>query len=449
MVRAMGEYFTEWARKYMPDPWLFAILLSFLTFILGLIFTKSGPFDMILHWYKGFWTLLAFAMQMCVILVTGYALATSPPVKKALDALARVPKSSSGAVYLVVLVVIIAGYIHWGLGLVAGAIFAKEVAKGCYRRKIPLHYPLIGAAGYIGLAIWHGGFSGSAPLLVATKGHFLEKEIGIIPVTQTLFSTLNIGVFIAMIFILPFLAKFLSPKPGDEIIPIDQYDPTLLEEVKEEAASKEQWTTADKLENSRTVILLVCLAGFIYIIYHFYSRGFDLNLNIVNFIFLIVGMLLHGTPISYVRAIAEGTKGCAGIILQFPFYAGIMGMMNYSGLVGIIAGWFVAISNAATYPVWTYISACIINIFVPSGGGQWAVQGPVMVKAAQTMQLSIPKTVMAVAYGDQWTNLFQPFWALPLLGITRLRVRDIMGYCIAIMFLGIPIYIILLLLLPA
>jgi short-chain fatty acids transporter len=449
MVRAMGEFFTDWARKYMPDPWLFAILLSFLTFILGLIFTKSGPFDMILHWYKGFWTLLAFAMQMCVILVTGYALATAPPVRKALEALARVPKSSSGAVYLVVLVVVIAGYINWGLGLIVGAIFAKEVAKGCHLRKIPLHYPLIGAAGYIGLAIWHGGFSGSAPLLVATKGHFLEKEIGIIPVLQTLFSPLNIGVFIVMIIVLPFLAKFLSPRAGDEIVSIHQYDPTLLEEEKVVERAREQWTTADKLENSRTVILLVCLAGFIYIIYHFSKRGFDLNLNIVNFIFLIVGMLLHGRPISYVRAIAEGTKGCAGIILQFPFYAGIMGMMNYSGLVGVIAGWFVAISNAATYPVWTYISACIINIFVPSGGGQWAVQGPVMVKAAQTLQLSIPKTVMAMAYGDQWTNLFQPFWALPLLGITRLRVRDIMGYCIAIMFLGIPLYVILLLLLPA
>ncbi|KPK92113.1 MAG: hypothetical protein AMJ94_05800 [Deltaproteobacteria bacterium SM23_61] len=449
MVRAMGEYFTDWARRYMPDPWLFAILLSFLTYILGLIFTKSGPFDMILHWYKGFWTLLAFAMQMCVILVTGYALATAPPVRKALEALARVPKSSSGAVYLVVLVVVIAGYINWGLGLIVGAIFAKEVAKGCHLRKIPLHYPLIGAAGYIGLAIWHGGFSGSAPLLVATKGHFLEKEIGIIPVLQTLFSPLNIGVFIVMIIVLPFLAKFLSPKAGAEIVSIHQYDPTLLEEEKVMERPREQWTTADKLENSRTVILLVCLAGFIYIIYHFSKRGFDLNLNIVNFIFLIVGMLLHGRPISYVRAIAEGTKGCAGIILQFPFYAGIMGMMNYSGLVAIIAGWFVAISNAATYPVWTYISACIINIFVPSGGGQWAVQGPVMVKAAQTLQLSIPKTVMAMAYGDQWTNLFQPFWALPLLGMTRLRVRDIMGYCIAIMFLGIPIYVILLLLLPA
>lgn len=449
MIRAMGEYFTDWARKYMPDPWLFAILLSFLTYILGLIFTKSGPFDMILHWYKGFWELLAFAMQMCLILVTGYSLATAPIVKRALDALARVPRTNSGAVYLTVLVVVIAGYINWGLGLIVGAMMAKEVARQGYLRKIPLHYPLLGAAGYIGLAIWHGGFSGSAPLLVATKGHFLEKEIGIIPVTKTLFSPLNIGLFIVMIIVLPFLAKFLAPKEDEEILTIDKYDPTLLEEPKTEEKAREEWTVADKLENSRTISLIVCLAGFIYIVYHFYKQGFDLNLNIVNFIFLMVGMLLHGTPIAYVRAITEGTKGCAGIILQFPFYAGIMGMMKYSGLVGVIAGWFVAISTAVTYPVWTYISACIINIFIPSGGGQWAVQGPVMVKAAQAMNLSIPKTLLAVAYGDQWTNLFQPFWALPLLGITRLRVRDIMGYCMAIMFVGIPIYIILLLLLPA
>ena len=159
-----------------------------------------------------------------------------------------------------------------------------------------------------------------------------------------------------------------------------------------------------------------------------------------------MGIILHKRPIAYVRAVADGVRGCAGIILQFPFYAGIMGMMKFSGLVAVIAGWFVAISNATTYPVFTYISACLVNIFVPSGGGQWAVQGPVLVKAAETLHFSIPKTIMAMAYGDQWTNLFQPFWALPLLGICGVRARDIMGYCIALMFIGIPIYIILLLL---
>ena len=208
---------------------------------------------------------------------------------------------------------------------------------------------------------------------------------------------------------------------------------------------KKAWVFADKLENSVALSMIIGIGGLIYIVYYFATKGFKLNLNIVNFTFLMVGILLHKRPIAYVRAIAEGTRGCAGIILQFPFYAGIMGMMKFSGLVGVIAGWFVAISNAATYPIFTYISAMIVNIFVPSGGGQWAVQGPVMVEAAKMLKFSIPKTVMAVAYGDQWTNLFQPFWALPLLGITGLRARDIMGYCMALMFLGIPLYIILLL----
>jgi short-chain fatty acids transporter len=239
-----------------------------------------------------------------------------------------------------------------------------------------------------------------------------------------------------MIIVLPFLAKFLAPKEDQEFVTIDQYDPALLEEVKAAEVAKEKWTIADKLENSQIISLIIVAAGLIYIVYHFYTAGFDLNLNVVNFIFLIAGILLHRTPIHYVRAFTEGTKGAAGIILQFPFYA-------------VIAGWFVAISTSVTYPVWTYISACIINIFVPSGGGQWAVQGPIMVKAAQTLQLSIPKTIMAMAYGDQWTNLFQPFWALPLLGITRLRARDIMGYCMAVMLVGIPIFILLLLFLPA
>lgn len=449
MIRTTGEFFTRWTKKYMPEPFLFALILTFLTFLLGLIFTRTGPFEMIQHWYKGFWELLAFAMQMCLILVTGFALATAPAIKRGLDALARLPRSNGGAVYLTVLIVILAGYINWGLALVVGAMFAKEAATQGYLRKIPMHYPLLGVAGYIGLAIWHGGFSGSAPLLVATPGHFLEKQIGLIPVGQTLFSPLNIGIFLAMIVILPFLVKALAPAERD-MIPIDRYDPSLLEgNGKEEAVKEEKQTVADRLENSRLITYLVVIAGGIFIVSHFYAKGLDLNLNIVNFIFLTAGMLLHRTPIAYVKAITEGTRGCAGIIIQFPFYAGIMGMMKYSGLVAVIAGWFVAISTEATYPIWTYISACIINIFVPSGGGQWAVQGPIAVQAAQILQVSIPKTLLAVAYGDQWTNLFQPFWALPLLGITRLKIRDIMGYCITIMILGLPIYILFLLLLPA
>jgi short-chain fatty acids transporter len=441
MIERLGNYFTKWAHKYMPDPMIFAILLTFLTYILGLIFTKSTPFQMVVDWYKGFWTLLAFGMQMCVILVTGYALATTPVVQGFLRWLAGIPKSTAGATLLVAVVAVIAGLINWGLGLIVGAILALEVGRQGYKNNRKFHYPLLVAAGYMGLAVWHGGFSGSAPLLVATKGHFLEKEIGIINVSQTIGSSLNITIAIIMIILIPLVLYLMAPKDESRIQTIR---PELCEVGAEPSTPKTEWTIADKLENSIALSMIMGLGGLIYLIYYFATNGPDLNLNIVNFTFLIVGIILHKRPIGYVRAVSEGVRGCAGIILQFPFYAGIMGMMKFSGLVVVIAGWFVAISNSTTYPVFTYISAAIVNLFVPSGGGQWAVQGPIMVKAAQTLNFSVPKTIMALAYGDQWTNLFQPFWALPLLGICGLRARDIMGYCMAMMLIGIPIYIIVL-----
>lgn len=445
MIKAVGDYFTRWTRKYMPDPFLFAIILSAITYVMGLVFTENGPLDMILHWYKGFWELLAFGMQMCLILVTGYALAVSGPVRRVLEALARIPKTNGGAAAVIALVAAVAAYLNWGLGLIIGAMLVKEVAKEGHKKGLALHYPLLGAAGYVGLAVWHQGFSGSVPLLIATKGHFLEKEIGLIPIQQTLFSPMNLVLLAVMVVFVPLVARTLAPRPGEEVIAAP---PEVLREEPPAPPPAHQ-TPAEKLENSMWLSLLISLAGLVYIGYWFKTKGLNLDINIVNFIFLMVGILLHKTPASYLKAIAEGTKGCAGIILQFPFYAGIMGMMKYSGLVTVIAGWFVAISSAATYPIWTYLSACIVNLFVPSGGGQWAVQGPVMVKAAQMMHVSVPKAAMAVAYGDQWTNLFQPFWALPLLGITGLGVRDIMGYCITIMLLGLPIFILAVWLLPA
>ncbi len=442
MIGKMGDYFSRWAQKYMPDPMIFAILLTILTYVMGVFLTKTTWFQMIQYWYKGFWVLLKFGMQMCVILVTGYALATTAVIQKFLKWLAGLPKSSAGAAALVAIIAMIAGLINWGLGLIVGAIFALEVGRQGFKNNRKFHYPLLVAAGYSGLAVWHMGLSGSAPLLVATKGHFLEKEIGIIPVSETLGSPMNLVMVAVMLVVITLVFYLMAPKEEEKIQPIRK---ELCDTGQEKETPRAEWTFADKLENSVLLSMIIGIGGLIYIVYYFATKGFKLNLNIVNFTFLMVGILLHKRPIAYVRAVSEGVRGCAGIILQFPFYAGIMGMMKFSGLVGLIAGWFVAISSSTTYPVFTYLSACIVNIFVPSGGGQWAVQGPIMVKAAEALHFSIPKVIMALAYGDQWTNLFQPFWALPLLGICGVRARDIMGYCMAVMFIGIPIYILLLL----
>lgn len=450
MIRRMGDYFSRWAEKYMPDPFLFAILLTFLTLILGIAFTKSGPFDMLKHWNKGFWTLLQFSMQMCLILVTGYALATTRAVRSGIDALAGLPTNGGSAAALICFVAIIASYVNWGLGLIVGALMAREVAIRGYQRGIPMHYPLLGAAGYIGLACWHGGLSGSAPLLVATEKHFLVDKIGIIPCSATLLSPLNIVVGLGLLILLPLLMKMLHPDSVESMLTVDKIIPdpeNSLNDNRIDEPSKK--TFAYRLEHSVAISVIVGVMGLAIVVWYFAQSGFNLNLNIVNFTFLFVGIILHGRPINYVRAIADGTKGCAGIILQFPFYSGIMGMMKFSGLVLVMSDWFVLISNQYTFPIFAYLSAGLVNIFVPSGGGQWAVQGPVLTEAAKTLGVSYPKTVMALAYGDQWTNLFQPFWALALLGITGLKASQIMGYAMAVMLLGFAFFAVALAFLPA
>lgn len=435
MIRAIGVAFDRWARKWMPDPMLFAILLTFVTYLMGLILTKSGPMEMIKHWYGGFWSLLSFGMQMCLILVTGHALATSRIVRGGIEKLAEIPKKQSGAIFTVALTACIASFINWGLGIIVGALMAREVGRSGHLRNIRMHYPLLGAAGYAGFLIWHQGFSGSAPLLVATEKHFLVDKIGIIPTSLTLFSPMNIVLALVLLCAIPLICMAMAPKNEAEFETIFDVDPSLVEKEAVKEVSRDKMVIADKIENSWIISTIIGIGGMIYLVYYFATKGFELNLDIVNFAFLFLGILFQRTPINYVRAVSEGAKACAGIIVQFPFYAGIMGMMAKSGLVGVIAGWFVAISGPLTYPVFTFLSAGLVNIFVPSGGGQWAVQGPIMVEAAKVLNLSIPKTIMAVAYGDQWTNMLQPFWALPLLGITRLKAREIVGYTMVVMIL--------------
>lgn len=430
-MEAMARWFTRLSERWLPDPYIFAVGLTAVTWLLGIALTENGPWDMILHWQKGFWELLAFAMQMALIVVTGFAFATAPPVARVLSRVAGAPRTAVGAAALVAFVSSVAGLISWGLNVVLGALFAKEVAVSARQRGLKVHYPLLGAAAYMGMMVWHAGLSGSAPLLVATKGHFLEKEIGIIPVSVTLGNTMNLVVIAGSLVLPALLIAMVHPKRQEELQEIDAG-------IAEEHASRQPEpadlsTPAARVENSRLVGVGLGVIGMIYVVYHFATKGFDLNLNILNTAFLFLGLALHGTPARYVSAIAEGTKGVSGIILQFPFYAGIMGMMKYGGLVKVIAGWFVALSTPVTYPLMTYLSAAVVNLFVPSGGGQWAVQGPVAIEAAKQLGVPIHKAIMAMAYGDQLTDMLQPFWAIALLGITGLKARQIIGYTLAVM----------------
>ena len=385
---------------------------------------------MVVHWGDGFWGLLSFTMQMVIVLVAGYVLAISPVFKKLLSTLANLAKSPGSAILLVSVVSLIACWINWGFGLVIGALFAKEIAK----KVTTVDYRLLIASAYSGFIIWHGGLAGSIPLSVATADHPFAGIMGVVPTSETIFSTYNIIIVIALIISVPFLNRLMMPKPEDTF----SIDPKLLEDEIENKVEekKDRITPADRLENSVLLSMLIGALGLVYLVQHFATKGFDLNLNIVNLIFFILGIVFHGTPKRFLAAIATAVKTAGGIIFQFPFYAGIMGMMVASGLAGVMSEWFVSISTVNTFPLFTFYAAGLVNFFVPSGGGQWAVQAPIMLEAAQSLGVSYSKTAMAIAWGDAWTNMIQPFWALPALAIAGLRAKDIMGYCVFVLLLS-------------
>jgi short-chain fatty acids transporter len=422
-MKMLVSFFNRIMQRYLPDPFLFVIILTFVVFGLGLIFTDSGPYQMVQHWGGGFWGLLTFSMQMVLVLVTGHVLASSNIFKKGLGALASLAKTPGQAIVIVTVVSMIASLINWGFGLVIGALFAKELAKKVEN----VDYRLLIASAYSGFIVWHGGISGSIPLTIATEGHFSQDLIGLIPTEQTIFAGFNLLIILILLLVLPIVNRLMMPSKDQTVV----VDPILLEnDVQAAAIEQGAMTPAEKLENSRIISLVTGIFGLVFLFYYFATNGFKLNLDIVNFLFLFLGILFHGTPKRFLDAVINAVKGASGIIIQFPFYAGIMGMMTASGLAAVMSEGFVSISNEFTFPFFTFLSAGLVNFFVPSGGGQWAVQAPVMLEAAQTLGVSIPKTAMAVAWGDAWTNLIQPFWALPALAIAGLKAKDIMGYCV-------------------
>lgn len=425
-MRVLVSFFNRIMQRYLPDPFIFVIILTFVVFGLGLIFTDNGPYQMVQHWGNGFWALLSFTMQMVLVLVTGHVLASSHIFKKGLGSLASFAKSPGQAIVIVTIVSMIASLINWGFGLVIGALFAKELAK----RVKNVDYRLLIASAYSGFLVWHGGISGSVPLTIATPGHFTEDLIGVIPTSETIFSTFNIVIVLGLLVTIPIINRLSMPTKEQTIT----VDPALLEgDFQAATIEKEALTPADRLENSKFISLLIGVLGLVFLFYYFATNGFKLNLDIVNFLFLFLGILLHGTPKQFLDAVLNAVKGASGIIIQFPFYAGLMGLMTTSGLAAVISDWFIAISNEFTFPMLAFLSAGIVNFFVPSGGGQWAVQGPIMLDAATQLGASLPKTAMAVAWGDAWTNMIQPFWALPALAIAGLKAKDIMGYLVMVL----------------
>jgi short-chain fatty acids transporter len=448
MIAGLGKTLSRWSERFVPSPFVLALVLTVLTFVLAVVFgheVAGQPYaarigEVASGWYSGFYGSagLTFALQMCIVLVTGHALAISGPVRRGIERVATMAGSPKAAALLVALVACLASLVQWGLGAIVGAFMAREVGRVFEQTGREVHYPLLGAAGYAGFLVWHGGFSGSAPLKVAEEGHFVADIIGVVPISQTLLSPTNLVITGAMLVTIPALFYGLMPTDRSEMEP-----PDLGEEnsEKEEAGRRDRdaHPVVELLEQTR--FLNVALGGLLlgYLVYYFATEGVaGWQLNSINLLFLALGILVYPSPRSYVRAFTEGVQSAAGIVLQFPFYFGILGLLKASGLIEQVAQFFVSISTATTFPIFSFLSAGIVNFFVPSGGGQWAVQGQVMMEAAQKLGVPIDKAIMAFSYGDAWTNMLQPFWALPLLGIMDLEARQIIGYTALVMFVTGP-----------
>lgn len=420
--------------KYLPDPFIFAIILTLFVYVMGIVVTGQGPMRMVEVWSSGFWSLLAFSMQMALVLVLGNAMAKAQIFKSFLQKIARSAKTPARAIMITAFVSVIACWINWGFGLVLGALLAREMAK----EVDGVDYRLLIASAYSGFVVWHGCLSGSIPLKIATEGELETVSSGLITgaisTSATIFSPMNLTISGLIIILLPFVCWAMIPDK-EHIVVVDKE--LLKESIKKADDPK---TPADFLERSKILWILTLVLGFSFIIYNIYNKGLNLSLDFVNFIFLFVGLLLHGNIRNYIDAIIDSASSSAGIILQFPFYAGIMGMMigknpeTGVSLAGAISQWFVSISTVKTFPLFTFLSAGIVNFFVPSGGGQWAVQAPIMMPAGHALGVDAAKTAMAIAWGDAWTNMVQPFWALPALGIAGLSAKDIMGYCVITLY---------------
>ncbi len=441
IFNSLSKPFVKLVERFYPDAFIFVIVLSVLTFVLALVNTDSTSVEVLEAWGNGLPKLFTFTAQITIIMITAHALAHTKPVENTLSKIGSYPNTQIQAYALVTFISGIASLFAWSFGLIVGGIVSKFVAIGCSKKRIRIHYPLLVASAYSGYVIWHMGYSSSAALFVSSEGHSLINQIGIIPVTETIFTSFNITLAIITLIIITVVNPLMRPVNDSEINEIDTNVFRVDTENSDVNSLKNNNRTfAQIIENNRFISLFVGFCLLFFISYVFYKKGFSLDLNLVSWTFLGIGLLLSNSPIHYVKLVNKAAITVGPIILQYPFYAGIMGMMADTGLINVVAEKISQISSPETLGFYSFLSGGLVNMFIPSGGGQWAVQGPVMIEAAKNLNVEPYVIVLGVAYGDQWTNMIQPFWTIPLLAIAGLHMRQIMGYTFVIFLLTGFIY---------
>jgi short-chain fatty acids transporter len=446
MITKLGEKLTYLFLKYMPDAFVFAILLTLLVAFGAFFWLDAPPLDIIKSWYTGFFDLLAFGMQIVLIIITGFSIALSPIINKGIDSITRYINTPRQVYFLVVLIGMSLSMISFGWCVIT-AVLARELAL----RVKGINYPFLIACVYFSLNSWVLGLSSSIPLLLNTeKNYLIEANIlsQVIPTSLTLGSTLNMAMMVVMIVGAPILIVLLIPKekkPRElkNMLITSESDDAIS--IKEEASSYQLPFRAlsDRFNNSRLLQATIVIMGLTYIVYHFSTKGVDLNFNIMIFIFLILGMALHQTPMRYVIAMKRASSNVSGVLFQYPFYAGIMGIMIYTELGEKLAQLFASVATLNSYPFFAYLAGGIVNFAIPSAGGEFAVVGPSIIHAVKEIGVGLPdaqvaamiaRASMAVAYGESLTNMLQPFYLLLVLPImtkgVTIQARDVMGYLV-------------------
>ncbi|MBS2031382.1 MAG: short-chain fatty acid transporter [Deltaproteobacteria bacterium] len=434
--------FVALVRRFLPDPFVYAALLTFVALLGALLagpasgatVPASWPEACLVAWFAGAFKILEFAMQMALMLVAGHALAEAPVVHRGLEALASRARNPQAALAVTVLVSLFACWLNWGFGLVVAALLAREMA----RNVAGLDFALVVAAAYSGFSVWASGLSSSIALTSATHGHalnFIEKQTGhVAPLSSTLFAPFNLVPVLVCAVALPLI--FFLQKPAAEAVSAQEAlkAPDVIEAVP--AAPEGLAGTLEKLPLTTALALVV----FAYLGVRLARGQLSPDLNTVIALFLALGMLLQPRALAYVRAWNKAAKSVGPLLLQYPLYGGIMGLISASSLVERLAHATAAVSTRHSFALLVFLSSNVVSLFVPSGGGHWAVQGPIVLPAAAQLGVSPAATAMAVAMGEQTANMIQPFWALPILAIAGLGVRDVMGYCVLTFLVTLSVF---------
>jgi short-chain fatty acids transporter len=485
----------RYVERLMPDPFLLAVLLTVVAVIAVFVFVpNTSPGGLLDAWFAGVWgpkNIFAFALQMIIILVAGYTLAEAPIVRRGLDRVAALPKTQFQAALVCFFAAAVASLLNWGLGLVVGALMARRVAL----RMPDIHFGYLVAAGYAGFIVWASGLSSSIALANTDPNSSLNVVQSLVGRSLTLWDALaqpaNWVPVLAMLVLVPLLLRSMLPntvlRPDQALFEEDEADrefdrqhpgrrhrdrdgdvvepPTgdgsgagtveTAERTRTVTETVARPTLAQRLENMWLINLVLAAAGIAY----FVRSGFTVDITSMVMLFTVLGLLLHWTPARFIAAFTSAAKTAGPLVLQYPLYGGIIALLGYApsadadSLAVVISNGISAAANSTTLPFFHFLASNVITLFVPSGGGHWAVQGPVAVQSAidlhQTSAGYLGKLSMSVAAGEQVANMIQPFWLLPVLAIAKLNVRDVMGFTVVLFLVGLVVFGLAFLLIPA